>query len=681
MTGGSPRGVSMNYLVKSDWEKFKDNVILQSQCEIQNFKGGRLSNFTPYWKTLTSDKMILNIVQDGLKIEFERLPVQDQIPKPYKFKAEKMQKIDEKMQQYLQKSIVEEAHFEEGQFVSNIFSEEKSDGDIRIILDLSKLNEFVVDRHFKMENIEVVKNLITPNCFMASLDWKDAYYSVKIHPKYRKYLRFYWRGKLYQFTCLPNGLKSAPRMFTKIAKIPISQSRKQGATVSTYIDDSFIKAQLLEQTRQSVKTVVKITDDAGFVTHPKKSELEPVQIKKHLGFIINSLDMTLKISNERVQKIKDLCDAIIEKVQQKQKVPLRLLAKAVGAMVSSLPANPYGRLDIRRVETCLNCKLNAVQRNYDKKVSFHNNSTYDVKCITDIKRWRDEIQFVKAPIVRPLPKVHLESDSSDQGWGGVKILDQAPFRITTNGQWLENEISYKNNYLELKGAVFTIFAFCKNMKDTHIQISSDNTAAVSYIKKQGGGKAHLNFLARCLWKWAKRNNNWISPIYLPGKSNTLADFKSRHINPNLEWKLSVEMFDIICHKFGRPQIDWFASRLNYKVEKFVSFQHDPLAWKIDAFSISWKQNFGYAFPPINQIAKCMQKAKMEKVKMILICPKWTTQPWYTEVLHNAYDYFEFDGREVSRSRGDQQDLLARKFLAVHLDFNNNTPLAHQRLVR
>ena len=180
MTGGSPRGVSMKYLVKSDWEKFKDNIILQSQCEIQNFKGGRLSNFTPYWKTLTSDKMILNIVQDGLKIEFERIPVQDQIPKPFRFKAEKMQKIDEKMQQYLQKCIVEEAQFEEGQFVSNIFSEEKSDGDIRIILDLSKLNEFVVDRHFKMENIEVVKNLITPNCFMASLDWKDAYYSVKI---------------------------------------------------------------------------------------------------------------------------------------------------------------------------------------------------------------------------------------------------------------------------------------------------------------------------------------------------------------------------------------------------------------------------------------------------------------------------------------------------------------------
>ena len=42
-------------------------------------------------------------------------------------------------------------------------------------------------------------------------------------------------------------------------------------------------------------------------------------------------------------------------------------------------------------------------------------------------------------------------------------------------------------------------------------------------------------------------------------SNYLADFKSRNINQNLEWKLSVEMFKLICEKFGSSQIDLFAS--------------------------------------------------------------------------------------------------------------------------
>ena len=48
-----------------------------------------------------------------------------------------------------------------------------------------------------------------------------------------------------------------------------------------------------------------------------------------------------------------------------------------------------------------------------------------------------------------------------------------------------------------------------------------------------------------------------------------------------------------------------------------------------------KQIFVYAFPPINQTAKVVQKARMESSKLILICPKWTTQPWYTEIMQKA----------------------------------------------
>ena len=44
------------------------------------------------------------------------------------------------------------------------------------------------------------------------LDLKDAYYSVPVNPQHRKYLRF----EFYEFTCLPNGLASAPRVLQKL---------------------------------------------------------------------------------------------------------------------------------------------------------------------------------------------------------------------------------------------------------------------------------------------------------------------------------------------------------------------------------------------------------------------------------------------------------------------------------
>jgi hypothetical protein len=76
---------------------------------------------------------------------------------------------------------------------------------------------------------------------MASIDLKDAYYSVNICNEHRKYLRFIWRGQLFQFTACPNGLASAPRLFTKLLKPAYSHLRSQGLVSVAYIDDYYLQ--------------------------------------------------------------------------------------------------------------------------------------------------------------------------------------------------------------------------------------------------------------------------------------------------------------------------------------------------------------------------------------------------------------------------------------------------------
>ena len=51
-----------------------------------------------------------------------------------------------------------------------------------------------------MENLELALSLMTKNCFMASIDLQDAYYSVNIDPDFRKYLWFKWDNILYEYT-------------------------------------------------------------------------------------------------------------------------------------------------------------------------------------------------------------------------------------------------------------------------------------------------------------------------------------------------------------------------------------------------------------------------------------------------------------------------------------------------
>ena len=73
-----------------------------------------------------------------------------------------------------------------------------------------------------MDTLNTIINLMQKDAYMASVDLKDAYYSVKVDEKFRKYLRFWWEGQLYQFTCLPNGLSSAPRLFTNIITFQVA---------------------------------------------------------------------------------------------------------------------------------------------------------------------------------------------------------------------------------------------------------------------------------------------------------------------------------------------------------------------------------------------------------------------------------------------------------------------------
>ena len=85
-----------------------------------------------------------------------------------------------------------------------------------MILNLKNLNTHVECNHFKMDTLESAIRLMTPDCYMATIELKEAYYSVPIAKDHQKYLKFESDHTLYQFTCFPNGLAFCPRKFTKL---------------------------------------------------------------------------------------------------------------------------------------------------------------------------------------------------------------------------------------------------------------------------------------------------------------------------------------------------------------------------------------------------------------------------------------------------------------------------------
>uniref|UniRef100_T1IZ02 Uncharacterized protein n=1 Tax=Strigamia maritima TaxID=126957 RepID=T1IZ02_STRMM len=70
------------------------------------------------------------------------------------------------------------------------------------------------------------------------------------------------------------------------------------------------------------------------------------------------------------------------------------------------------------------------------------------------------------------------------------------------------------------------------------------------------------------------------------------------------------------------EVDWFATRLNYKLPKFCAWGPDPMAWKVDAFAQNWSNIYGYAFPPFSLIPRIIQKMNRDQADLLIVVPLW-----------------------------------------------------------
>ena len=135
-----------------------------------------------------------------------------------------------------------------------------------------------------METLQSILSLIAPGCCLASLDLKDAYYSLAIHPDHTKFLKFIWKNQLYKFLVLPNGLRCGPRKFTKLMKPPIATLKLDGHTIAIYIDDLINVGLTFDECVENVIASIKLLNSLGFIIHPDKSILFPKQEITFLGF-------------------------------------------------------------------------------------------------------------------------------------------------------------------------------------------------------------------------------------------------------------------------------------------------------------------------------------------------------------------------------------------------------------
>ena len=581
---------------------------------------GRLTHYVKNWEVITQDRWVLQAIT-GYSLDLLQTPHQAKSPAVLRHCKTDHALITQEVQELLAKQAIKEAQISPNSFIPQLFLVEKKGGGQRPVVNLKALNSFVCSEHFKMEGLHTLPDLIQTGDYMIKLDLKDAYLQIPIHQDHQHLLQFQWEEKTYQFMCLPFGLTSAPRVFTKVLKPPLGILRQMGIRLVVCLDDILILHQSREELDCLAPLICSLFEALGLVINTKKSILIPQQVTEFLGFQINSGTLQIQMPQEKLRKIQHNARWLL----QHQSITVQDLARFVGKTTASSKAIWQASLHYRGIQALMNSVLPETEDNSGLTSRFNVKLPLSVEAQQDLQWWvsLNQTTLLQAPLLPRIPNMTITSDASNTGWRAC-LGD-----TTTGGSWSAQEMKHHINYLELLAAFLAVQCFLKEISNMTILLRLDNVTAVTFINRMGGTHSKpLCQLALALWEWCIQRNLFLVAEHLPGQQNVLADHESRSLRDQCGWMINPQLFCQIQDQLGPCQIDLFASRLTRQLPmaRYYSWRIDPEAEATDAFTQDWSHHKGFANPPWCLIPRCLSQVCAQKARLILLTPLWPSQP-------------------------------------------------------
>ena len=161
----------------------------------------------------------------------------------------------------------------------------------------------------------------------------------------------------------------------------------------------------------------------GFTINEKKSVFEPKQQLIMLRFILNSVEMSVKPTKEKIHKIVNMCLSQLEE----KTCTIRQLAQLIGSLVATFPGVQYGPLHYREMEKLKSQELKVHKRNFEAVIEL-TEQVYE-----ELTWWIRNLASSRRLISHTLPNAKLTTDASMCGWGAGYEGH------TTGGRWTQME--------------------------------------------------------------------------------------------------------------------------------------------------------------------------------------------------------------------------------------------------
>ena len=500
------------------------------------------------WESLGADPWVVQVLRFGYVIPFHSPPPLSSTPIPlpsYTPSSIRGIALAAAVKDLLSKGAIEPASSGPG-FYSRLFVTPKVTGGWRPVIDLSFLNRFVRLSHFRMEMAQSVLQSLRSGDWLISLDLQ-----VPVHPQSRRFLRF-CIGSLVYLRVLCFGLSSAPLVFTRVMAPVSSTMHRSGYRILRYLDDWLVLGSSQLEITRARDFLLQLCADLGIQVNLSKSSLQSTQRLDYLGMTLQSTPLRAFPTQARIHKVLCLVDEFSSSPEQ----PLSLWRSLLGVMSSLSTLIPGSRLRMWSLQHRL-----LVSRPLESPAAL---ISWDAACRRDLKWWSVPFHLsVGVDLSLPRPDLVLYTDVSDTGWGASLRSDHL------SGWWSRDVSLYSINHRELLAIFLAILGFLPLLKGQTVSLFTDNTSALSYLRKEGGTRSStLNEVEQAILRFCEASDLRLLPKFVPGRLSVLADSLSRRGQVlGSEWTLHQE----VCRGLFRlwpVTVDLFATSLNHRLQVY-----------------------------------------------------------------------------------------------------------------
>lgn len=575
------------------------------------------------WRSLSSEAG--KWTREGVQIPWLRVPKTCK-RKQKDLSAEEVRFLDAEVKRMLEMQAIKESKRTD-LILSSIYTVPKKNGKRRPVINLRWVNEHIKKIHFKMSTMKDVKQALTKDCYMASIDLTDCFWGLPLDETDQRACAFHWRGKNYVFRCLPFGLSLSPLFITKLYRHVVEHLQAKGHRVIIYIDDIIIMGDSKEACAASVRAVQACLLDLGARINEGKSHLTPTQKLEYLGFILDSKAMKIWTPDKKLANTRKALKSFLRGGKATPRDAASVLGKLNALSDALLPA---------RVRTAA---MHDFKVNTLKHHGWDHRATIPAAAMGEAQWWLRNLQTLNGRDIHPPAKDYdAGTDASDFGWGAWIRTEKGLQRW---GGLFTKELAAEHiNFKELLAVRYFLESCPVDLRGKTVDIGIDNMTTLWYLKKWGGRKMKLAKLTETVWDLVHCERITLIGHHCPGEQNTVADEESRKtsIDHFSDLALSPAIFDDLDKTtWGPHSMDLFATHHDRQLHRYASWSPQPGALWTDSMKHSWLGENGWANPPFALIFQVLHKVRQEGSTITLLAPFWPAQPWFPLLLAMLVD--------------------------------------------